>query len=275
MNTKNMKNHLYNKMNDWVASIEDEQLRKKVWKNCFVTGGIFVSLLSEEKIHDYDIYIMDKQVLIDLIRYYLIYVNNKDNTSMEVSTNSAKNGLVNIFIKSSGYYHNIEKGKNRKNYAPKYISSNAITLYDGIQLITRFYGSPSEIHKNFDFIHCTCYYVPSTNELYLPSDALVSIINKELHYVGSRYPICSLFRMRKFMKRGWIINAGQIVKMAYQISKLDLDDFTVFEDQLVGVDTLYFAAFISEMKKQREESPMSFILNETAVSKIIDKVFGE
>jgi hypothetical protein len=32
---------------------------------------------------------------------------------------------------------------------------------------------------------------------------LISILDKQLVYTGSRYPLASLFRLRKFHKRGW------------------------------------------------------------------------
>jgi hypothetical protein len=56
----------------------------------------------------------------------------------------------------------------------------------------------------------------------LRAEALESILTKELRYVGSRYPLCSVIRTRKFLARGWTINAGQYVKMCFQISQLDL-----------------------------------------------------
>ena len=47
--------------------------------------------------------------------------------------------------------------------------------------------------------------------------------------------ICSLIRARKFIKRGWSINAGQFVKMAWQISQLKLNDVKVLEEQLIDL----------------------------------------
>ena len=35
-----------------------------------------------------------------------------------------------------------------------------------------------------------------------------------------------MIRTRKFLKRGWHINAGQYLKMCFQISELDLSDIT-------------------------------------------------
>lgn len=142
-----------------------------------------------------------------------------------------------------------DKGKHH----PKFMSSNAITLAGKIQLVTRFYGEPSTIHENYDFIHCTCYYTSWDNHLELPQAALEAMLTKELRYVGSLYPLCSIIRVRKFVSRGWQINAGQILKMCMQLNELDLKNLEVLEDQLVGVDAAYFLHIISRLQDRQEE----------------------
>ena len=157
-------------------------------------------------------------------------------------------------------------------YKPIFLSTNAITLSNGIQLIARFYGKPSEIHKNYDFIHATNYWTNST-DVVLNKKALEAIMNKELVYFGSKYPICSLIRTRKFIRRGWQINAAQYVKMAFQISELDLNNIYVLEDQLVGVDSIYFLAFINILRQKQMEDK-NFVVTQSYVTTIIDKIFG-
>lgn len=158
-------------------------------------------------------------------------------------------------------------------YAPLYFTDNAITLSGKIQIIVRFYGEPNKIHENFDYIHCTNYYIPNTNKLYLSKPAMESLLAKELKYVGSRYPVCSLVRLRKFVSRGWYINAGQILKIALQISKLDLEKISVLEDQLTGVDTAYFHELISKLKAKQEKDA-DFIPDMPYVVSLIERIFG-
>jgi hypothetical protein len=161
--------------------------------------------------------------------------------------------------------------KNSKEYIPLFFSTNAITLSNKIQITLRFYGSSEDIHENFDFIHCTNYWDSLTKELHLNKKALESILTKQLIYNGSKYPICSLIRTRKFIKREWNINAGQYLKMAYQISKLDLNDINVLEDQLVGVDSLYFIAFIETLKEGIKNNDY---IDQSYVTSVIDKIFN-
>lgn len=166
----------------------------------------------------------------------------------------------------------INESESNDKYKPVFLSTNAITLSDSVQLITRFYGNPEEIHVNYDFVHATNYWTFKTGAI-LNQRALEAILNKELFYIGSKYPIASLIRTRKFIKRDWQINAGQYVKMAWQISELDLSNIYTLEDQLVGVDSIYFLNFIEGMKKRSIEDK-DFTLTKDYLTSVIDKIFG-
>jgi hypothetical protein len=163
-----------------------------------------------------------------------------------------------------------KENKNVEKYMPRYITSNAISLSGKIQLIIRFYGNIDEIHKNYDYVHCTCSYDNYTNDIHLPSRALEAIINKELFYMGSRYPLASIIRSRKFIERGWHINAGQYVKMAMQLNNLDLTNLETLEDQLTGVDTAYFAQLIELMSERMNEEETITV---PYIIKLIDRIF--
>lgn len=156
-------------------------------------------------------------------------------------------------------------------YRPVFLSTNAITLSGRIQIVLRFYGKPEEIHANYDYVHCTNWWQSwgeNGAELNLNQKALEALLAKELVYVGSKYPVCSVFRMRKFIARGWTINAGQIVKMMMQISALDLTNPNVLEEQLTGVDVAYFIDLINKVKAKDPEK-----VNVAYLIEIIDRMF--
>lgn len=171
----------------------------------------------------------------------------------------------------------LEKKEDEKNpdYRPIFLSPNAVTLSGKVQLIVRFYGTPAEIHQTYDFVHCTNYWESATGCVVLNQPALESILQKRLYYKGSKYPICSVIRTRKFLRRGWHINAGQYIKMVFQISELDLTDIDVLEDQLVGVDSAYFQMLIMDMRANMEKEGQSFNMSGDYVCSVIDKVFGD
>lgn len=158
--------------------------------------------------------------------------------------------------------------KDKPRYRPVFMSSNAITLSHKVQLVLRFYGEANEIHENYDFVHCTNYWTSWDGLLTLRQEALESILSKELRYVGSKYPVCSVIRLRKFIARQWTINAGQILKMLMQIQQLDLTDFKVLQDQLTGVDCAYFAEVL---EKLHEKDPQK--INSAYLIEIIDRMF--
>jgi hypothetical protein len=141
-----------------------------------------------------------------------------------------------------------------RSFRPVFLSSNAITLSDKVQIILRFHGEPEQIHQFYDFVHCTNYWSSWDSNLVLRPEAMESLLSRELRYVGSKYPLCSLFRIRKFVQRGWTINAGQMLKMAFQMQSFDLTKFDVLEDQLTGVDVAYFNQVIERLREKGGET---------------------
>lgn len=161
-----------------------------------------------------------------------------------------------------------EKSEKKETYETVFISSNAITLTNDIQIIIRFFGTPEEIHENFDYVHTKNYYYDG--KVVLNPDSIESIITKELRYDGtSKYPLCSLFRLRKFIKRGWHITGGDILKMAFQIKELDLYNIECLKDQLIGVDSTHFLYLINKLSQKDNKVDLSFVY----ICNLIDEIF--
>lgn len=165
-----------------------------------------------------------------------------------------------------------ESEEDKDKFVPKFISANAITLSDKIQLITRFYGNAEEIHENFDFIHATSYWTSRDRKVITNEDALKALLSRSLIYRGSKYPLASIFRSRKFIYRGWTIDAGQYLKMAFQLNGMDLHDPFTLEEQLTGVDLLYFYQIISDFTEKRREDK-DFKGNTEYFIKVIERIF--
>lgn len=157
---------------------------------------------------------------------------------------------------------------NKKPYRPVFMSQNAITLNKKVQLVIRFYGEPKEIHSNYDFVHAMCYYDYHKKELELPGEALEAMMSRTLVYRGSLYPIASIFRMKKFIERGWRITAGQQLKIMWQISEIDLKDMHILREQLTGVDMAYMYELINALSGTNPEK-----INSTYICEIIDRIF--
>lgn len=307
MKTKTIKSILRKKIDDWTSSIEDESVRKIAEKNTIVTGGCIASMLLGEKVNDFDVYFRTHDACRAIANYYVNkFLENPPPRFKSTDTEVAiyvedKDGRVKIVVKSAGiasedeetqyqYFENdpdpdaidameyveramdvaedLEEDGEKPRYRPVFLSSNAITLSHRVQLVARFYGEPDEIHENYDFVHCTNYWKSWDGELVLRKDALEALLARELRYVGSKYPLCSIFRTRKFIRRGWTINAGQYLKMAMQLNSIDLTDLEVLEDQLTGVDVMYFLEVIDALRKTGKKK-----IDATYLAEILDRMF--
>ncbi len=300
MKAKTIKAILTKKHKDFVASIQDEEVQKLVEKNSIITGGSIVSMLLGEQVNDFDYYFTNKETVLAVTNYYVNKFNelNPDKNPKPVvveTENRVRIRIQSMGIASEGqkseyqYFETVDpsEGTNfidevadvlekeleeKQNYRPIFLSDNAITLSGKIQLVIRFYGETEEIHDNYDFVHAMCYWRSENNHLDLPKKSLEATITRELVYHGSKYPLASIIRTRKFIQRGWSINAGQYLKMCLQINELDLKDVEVLEEQLTGMDAAYFVQVLSLIRKRMDEDE-NFKLTSAYLIEIIDRIF--
>jgi hypothetical protein len=295
---KTIRKVLKAKISNWLSSITDESVKVLLKDNVIVTGGSIVSMLMGDEIKDFDIYFKTKGATLAAANYYCeVFAEQNSNSQLAPVAKLDDTGRISISLGGAGiaeaddaaesqeqaYEDNLGEGRSDKvfvakdkeesdtkpKYRPIFLSENAITLTNKIQLIIRFYGSAEEIRKNYDYEHCKNVYDYSKDELTLLPSALESILSKTLIYTGSLYPICSLFRMRKFIERGWRISAGEIVKMSFQISELNLKDMNVLREQLTGCDAMYMRSLMIALKESERNIDSIYMME------IIDKVFNQ
>ena len=282
MRRKNIDNKLSKIFDDWLSSIDDQKVRNKVAHSSIITGGCIPSMLLNDPVNDYDIYFTNREATLAITEYYINkYSANFDNDAHVVPIDKLSDvpgckgtDRVYIMIPDSGITHyepTESEITSKTKFLPKVLTCNAITLTDDIQIVTRFFGDIHEIHRTFDFEHCKCYWYSSTRQTTLPPLPLECILTKQLIYTGSLYPICSAIRTRKFIKRGWNISAGEYLKMAYQISKLDLDDVNVLADQLIGVDVAYFSDLIYHLQAYVNDGGS---IDNLYIVKLVDEIFN-
>jgi hypothetical protein len=296
MQLKTIKSVLEHKMNDWLSTITDQSLREEVKGNLLVSGGSIASMMLNEPVNDFDVYIKSMDVLNRLVSYYttpfnLEVLDGRKTASMianEFEDVSANNKCQRIVALRTVKYDQIKINVNEgfkvsaienttdgvtKKYAPVFFSPNAISLTDDLQIVCRFHGDNEQIHKTFDFIHATNYFT-FKDGLVTNKEALESLLTKQLKYQGSLYPLTSIIRSKKFINRGWKIGAGEYLKIMFQISELNLKDPDVIEEQLIGVDIAYFSMLIKILRDKIEKTP-SFALSKEYLNEIIDRVFND
>lgn len=289
MQKKTIAKAIKTKMESWLNSITDEKLREDVKKELLVSGGSIASMFLNEQVNDYDVYIQTVKTAERLAKYYtqgfpeikvFTYSDRLEKDDSDEYTNikqvffeNIKPEQVKLYLPELSGYKTSFLDENEGKYLPVFFSPNAISLSDNVQIVLRFTGDNKQVHKTFDFIHATNYFTFEKG-LVTNLEAMESLISKQLKYQGSLYPLTSVIRTKKFINRNWKINAGEYLKMLFQVSELDLTDFNVLEDQLCGIDVAYFAQLIEILRSNQERHP-NFKLTSGYLNTIIDKVFNE
>jgi len=241
---------------NWLSSIKDKLLMEELSKSIYVAGGAITSVIIGESIRDIDVYINNIKTASKLIAYY---------TNRLQSLPSAENILLyqeetheGIRIKTTGQsYTNYEPPSvPLGSEHPIYISETAMSFRSGIQVILGFVGSPESVLKRFDFEHARNWC--DLTSVYLSADAILSIAQRRLTFTtATQYPLASLFRLRKFVKRGWKISPGEILKIILCTNRLNLFDPHVLREQLVGIDLAYFENIFSALFSHPHDENLS------------------
>jgi len=97
--------------------------------------------------------------------------------------------------------------------------------------------------------------------LYVSEDFITSAVNKNTFYTGSEYPLSSLMRILKYIKRGEYVGRyyyNDILKIVLDIKKRGYVDYNDFKNQIDAIDlgllegdfnTDMFKEFFDEFKK--------------------------
>jgi hypothetical protein len=307
MKTKTITKVIDKKITEWLESITDVELRNEARRDLIVTGGCIASMFFKENVNDFDLYFKTKSTCFKLAKYYVdkisnIYKNNISDSVIDVvdsldippkdyteqtkdfdkwsffvkGLKESEEDRVKIYIPHIGYWRRSDdlpdENQEELKYEPVYLSENAITLSNQIQLVVRFFGDHKTIHENYDFAHATNYFHYSDNKAKLEcnENALKALLTKELIYIGSKYPLTSVIRTKKFLLRGFSISAGTYLKILWQVAELDLKNPVVLQEQLIGVDVAYFSLLLEALQNVEPER-----MTYNYISEIIDRVFND
>jgi len=171
------KHQLSERLNDFNLTLG--KLGLKYQHSYFVSGGCFASYLQDETPKDIDIYFIDEQLA---------------------------NRVVELYTKDSSYTNEVEviseKYRDVKGHPQGLcITENAVTLKNGLQLITKHYGDPRDVRDTFDFVHCMPYYDSRDSLLYISREQYNCCVNKCLIINNSSN--FTAWREQKFLTRGY------------------------------------------------------------------------
>ena len=147
-----------------------------------------------------------------------------------------------------------------------------------VQIITRFTGTPTEILETFDFTCVQALYDFAKGEFVMKPRFLPDVAKRQLVYTRtSQFPICALYRTKKYQERGYSISGANIVALSLAVHSLKFETYGDLKAQLMGIDT----ALLNEISKGYDDSK-KFELSEfmeewynTAIEEVFDETLPE
>lgn len=194
---------------------------------------------------------------------------------------SIDNGLKNevkdldIYFKNIGDFTNLYKELLDIGYYNIIETRNAITLCklnnEGekvgypIQLIKlpETIGGEEAIFNTFDFTICSGIFDFETEEFHFaPTFEKDNKEKKIVFNINTLYPISSLIRVNKYIKKGYTISNIEYLKIALKISQLEIENYSYLKEQLLGIDTLLLKPLTDRMLEGDEKCDINEFLNQ-------------
>lgn len=180
-----------------------------------VAGGAITSLFTDKYINDLDLYMEDpkfKPQIMALLEYYF-----KDEP----------------YVSANCITYKRKSSRSRKMY--------------NVQLITRFSGPPEVIFHNFDFTITNGAYSFRDGAFHFGSRFFTDLATRKLVYSGgSEFPICALFRTKKYQARGYTLPGSTVMHIGLSIVRLEIKTYAELKQQLLGIDTLFLQGLLAK-----------------------------
>jgi len=213
MKTSAVKNILDSIIQDFAHRGVPSALGDFIKEQAYITGGCIPSMLMGEFVNDIDVYFRKDPKLA---------IKKSNFTEKTKPISDTENALTFEFKRGEHTYI--------------------------IQLIKGFYGSPQGITDSFDWAHIRSYYDVKKKILVVPPETYRLITDKELIYTGSDYPLSSLLRIRKYMKKGWTMDIVEGIKIAIDIQKVNFKLRKELERHINGIDPMYWTEISDSLK---------------------------
>lgn len=191
---------------------------------CYIAGGSVLSAVTRTEIADYDIYPKNKQALLDVC----------------MTLADANTYVVSVTDRAITF------------------KSNDIIMDNderAVFQVMRFADTdtPDKIFSAFDFTVCMGAYDCDTKQYTFHDDFWPDVASKSLRFnPGTKFPLNSLIRIQKYIKKGYTAGKGEIAKIALAVANKGMPtSWTELEQQLGGI-------YGRELKLKVEDTPFSF-----------------
>ena len=181
---------------------------------CILAGGAITSIFSGNSIKDYDIYFQDEEKL-ELFKAILWSQNRVktafgDTASILCRTDNA----VTVSINNKTFQFIILE-----------------------ELVSSY---PIDIIEHFDFTVCMGTFDFLTKDFYFGKNFFRHLAQRSLVYnINSNYPFASLYRVIKYLKKGFKISGIEMLKLGLKCNAIKINNFKELRKQLMGIDTLF------------------------------------
>ncbi len=210
----------------------DEAIKGLRACNAIIAGGAVTALFTGQKIRDWD-----------------IYFRNAEDCHQAVTWFGINGKLVNETDTSKSY----TLGKQEKPY-------QLIVMSD-------LFGDPKTIFNYYDFTVCMAAYQFCENG----KDAGFVFGDDFFKHIGQRrlvfhtvtmFPICSMLRVMKYVKKGFFITGMELLKIGLSIHSLKMDTYADLRRQLQGIDTAFLSDLTMQMKPDEPLGVKKYIKEE-------------
>lgn len=200
--------------------------------NAIVAGGAILALFTGQKIRDWD-----------------IYFRNAKDCHQAVTWFGLNGKLANETDTSKSY----KLGKQEKPY-------QLIVLQD-------LFGDPKTIFSYYDFTVCMAayqFFKDGENEGFVFGDDFFKHVGQRrlVFHTGTMFPICSMLRVMKYIKRGFFITGMEILKLGLSIHTLKIETYADLRRQLQGIDTAFLSDLTTQMKDGEPLGAKQYIMDE-------------
>jgi hypothetical protein len=266
-----LNNRLKKVLEPIITYIGEKRFYTDIVPNLYLAGGAITSTIANEEPSDFDVFFSTELALQQVLT--TLHNNTKvlDKLKFSFKDDLTVPGLVLGGLSSADeamsddeaitWANNHIKANPTKVAGIVYISSNAITFKNGLQLTFRFLGRPEAVFNTFDYEHCKVYFRLSPlreQEPVFCGDSLRAIATRELLYTGnSRFVLSALARMTKFSNRGWRTHSSLLFKLMQNAMTIDWTSLAVVEQELngfYGITPAQVAEILSQLKKKEKFS---------------------
>lgn len=122
-----------------------------------------------------------------------------------------------------------------------------------VQLVKVITRTPAEVINSFDFTICQAAFDLDDGFIF-GADFFQHLAQRRLVFnINAEFPICSLYRVRKFIKRGFHFSGIEAIKLGLRIQALEIETYADLRKQLMGIDTLFLKDLTDSLKGQDEK----------------------